>query len=664
MAKLEIKRIEILALIEDSKMILDSIQRKGVMEISDYEEHEALYKLSTSQSLSIFEKSMATAISAQSVLDTYAPQKKPLLSTIEGRTELTASEFVNKSENVDLTLRKCYELNALKKTILDNRAEIVRNEALMDSIRPWLDLDIPMKVKGTAKTQVIIGSLPSLFTQESLLVAISQELPEVEEIDAQVVYSAKDQSCVVVFCLKEDAIVVEQALRGLGFARPSETYSTIPKEYLEKIENKNVQSRRKIEDAEDKIKTFADSRNDIEFVIDYFTLRLEKYESLEKISLSENIFVLKGFIPKNRAFALAEELEKKYAAAVTITRPEEDKELPVLLKNNDFVAPVESVTEMYSLPSKGDVDPNPIMAFFYYVFFGIMLSDGGYGLVMVISMLVAKKKFNLEEKTKKTVNFFLYCGISTTFWGAMFGGWFGDIIQIVGKEFFNRDIPSLAIWFEPVQDPMKLLLYSFLFGIIHLFVGLGVRFSILWKMGKKLDAVLDVIPVYLLVLGVAPLGAGVVITVPTAIATVGKYLALVGAVLIVLTAGRSTKNIIGKLGGGLYGLYNAGAGYMSDILSYSRLLALGLSTGVIASVVNVLGTIPSNLVFKGFLLVFVFIVGHTVNIAVNLIGAYVHTSRLQYVEFFSKFYEGGGRAFTPLKADTKYYRFKEEINNV
>ncbi|NLX93490.1 MAG: V-type ATP synthase subunit I [Clostridiales bacterium] len=664
MAKIAMKRIEILALIEDSKMILDSLQRKGIVEISDYEEHEALYKLSTSQSLSIFEKSKATAVSAQTVLDMYVPQKTSLLSAMEGRKELTASEFISKSENADATLRKCYELNALYKSITENRIEIVRNEASMDSIRPWLDLDISMKVKGTVETQVFIGNLPSLFTKESLLLALSETLPEVEEIDAQVVCSSKDQSCAIVFCMKGDAPAVEQGLREMGFVRPAETGVTIPKEHFEELEKKNIQLKKKIEDAEESIKTFADIRDELEFVIDYFALRIEKYESLKKISLSKNTFILKGYISENHAVSIAKELEQKYAAAVTITQPEEDEEPPILLKNNAFAAPVESVTEMYSLPNNDDVDPNPIMAFFYYMFFGIMLSDGGYGLVMVIAMLIAKKKFNLEEKTKKTVNFFLYCGLSTVFWGAMFGGWFGDIIQIVGKQFFDKDIPSLALWFEPVRDPMKLLLYSFLFGIIHLFVGLGVRFSILWKLGKKLDAILDVVPVYLLVLGAAPLGAGVVIAVPVAIATIGKYLAMAGAVLIVLTSGRSTKNIVGKLGGGLYGLYNAGAGYMSDILSYSRLLALGLSTGVIASVVNVLGTIPSNLVTKAFMLIFVFVIGHTVNIAVNLIGSYVHTNRLQYVEFFSKFYEGGGRAFTPLKADTKYYRFKEEVKDV
>lgn len=137
---------------------------------------------------------------------------------------------------------------------------------------------------------------------------------------------------------------------------------------------------------------------------------------------------------------------------------------------------------------------------------------------------------------------------------------------------------------------------------------------------------------------------------------------LAGVVLVILTSGRSSKNIIGKLGGGLYGLYNVASGYLGDILSYSRLLALGLCTGVIATVINMLGTeLVSNTVMKAVVLVFVCLFGHTLNIAINLIGAYVHTNRLQYVEFFSKFYEGGGRSFTPLKINTKHYKFKEEL---
>ena len=378
--------------------------------------------------------------------------------------------------------------------------------------------------------------------------------------------------------------------------------------------------------------------------------------------MTNRVFVLRGYIPEKRVEKVVGALEKSYTVAVEVTDPDrETQDAPVLLENNAFAAPVESITEMYSLPGKDDIDPNPVMAFFYYVFFGLMLSDAGYGLLMVIAMLFAKAKLKLEPKMKKTVNMFLYCGISTMFWGTMFGSWFGDAPQVIAREFFGKEIGSTAVWFEPVNDPMKLLLYSFLFGIIHLFVGLGVRFYMLWKDGKHLDAICDVVPVYLLVTGAAPLCAGIIIDVPTMFTTIGKYLAIAGAVLTVLTSGRSSKNILGKLGGGLYGLYNTASGYLGDILSYSRLLALGLSTGVIATVINLLGTMPGNKIVKLILFIFVFLVGHTANIAINLIGTYVHTNRLQYVEFFSKFYEGGGRSFTPLKANTKHFRFKEEI---
>ena len=219
---------------------------------------------------------------------------------------------------------------------------------------------------------------------------------------------------------------------------------------------------------------------------------------------------------------------------------------------------------------------------------------------------------------------------------------------------------DISLWMDPIKQPMTLLIVSFLIGIAHLFLGLGVHFVHLWKQGKKFDAFCDVIPTYLLVGGAAPLCGTVITTVPESVTSVAKWVAIAGVVLVVLTAGRSSKNIFAKLGGGLYGLYNVASGYLSDILSYSRLLALGLSTGIIAQVVNMLGTLPENTVVKAILLVVVFIVGHALNMAINLLGAYVHANRLQYVELFSKFYEGGGEPFKPFKMDTKYMKLKEE----
>lgn len=666
MAKLKMKSIELIAPLEQSKEIVDLLQRMGTVELTDCEEGDALYKLSTGVTVSTFERFLTAAESAQKTLDKYAPQKKGLikglLSSFDGRKEVEFSDYLKKSDRADDILRECYKINSLEGDIREAEVDNVRCRTAMDALEPWLGLDIPMQSKGTETTAVFVGTFPIEYDVQSLLSALAEAAPDCSEVDVDIVSATQERTCAVIFCHRECEKEIFEALRELNFAWPGDPTKHPPKVRYERLRKQIESNDADSCSAQKEIAEFAGSREDIAFVADYFRIQKEKYSALEKLAMTNRVFVLRGYIPEKRVEKVVGALEKSYTVAVEVTDPDpETQDVPVLLENNAFAAPVESITEMYSLPGKDDIDPNPVMAFFYYVFFGLMLSDAGYGLLMVIAMLFAKAKLKLETRTKKTVNMFLYCGISTMFWGTMFGSWFGDAPQVIAREFFGKEIGSTAVWFEPVNDPMKLLLYSFLFGIIHLFVGLGVRFYMLWKDGKHLDAICDVVPVYLLVTGAAPLCAGIIIDVPTILTTIGKYLAIVGAVLTVLTSGRSSKNILGKLGGGLYGLYNTASGYLGDILSYSRLLALGLSTGVIATVINLLGTMPGNKIVKLILFIFVFLVGHTANIAINLIGTYVHTNRLQYVEFFSKFYEGGGRSFTPLKANTKHFRFKEEI---
>ena len=398
-------------------------------------------------------------------------------------------------------------------------------------------------------------------------------------------------------------------------------------------------------------------------MVDYLTMRKDKYDALNSLGFTESTFVLTGFIPEKYCDSLRKEIEEKHVAYIEFTDPSEDEEVPVLLENGRFSAPLEGITKMYAMPSKDDVDPTPVMAFFYYLLFGMMLSDAGYGILMVIGTMIALKKFKLEDSMRKTLIMFRNCGISTVIWGALFGSWFGDIVQVVGKQFFDKDVGSIALWFQPLDDPIKLLLFSFGIGILHLFLGVAVAFYMSWRDGRKLDAIFDAVPIYLIILGVAPLGAGILTEVPSTLKTVGGYMLIAGVVLLVLTAGRSSKNIFGKLFGGLYALYNTATGWLSDILSYSRLLALGLATGSIASVINLIGTMPENKIIKLVLLVVVFVIGHTANLAINLLGAYVHTDRLQFVELFSKFYTGGGREFEPLTVNTKYLKFKEENSN-
>jgi V/A-type H+-transporting ATPase subunit I len=270
----------------------------------------------------------------------------------------------------------------------------------------------------------------------------------------------------------------------------------------------------------------------------------------------------------------------------------------------------------------------------------------------VITGLILKK-YKLEGMKYRMVKLFFYCGISTAFFGALFGGWFGDIVTVAGKTFFNVDITVPPIWFNPLDDPMKLLIFCFIIGGIHIFIGMGLSAWLSIKDGRPLDAVFDVGLWYLLLIGATLLLIGV-------IPDVAKWMAIIGAVGILLTAGRNKKGI-GKIIGGLGSLYGI-TGYLSDVLSYSRLLALGLASSVIASVVNTMGSFGGSGIKGVVLMTFAFVVGHTYNFAINGLGSFVHSCRLQYVEFFGKFYESGGEAFQPFGENTKYVDILREEN--
>lgn len=340
---------------------------------------------------------------------------------------------------------------------------------------------------------------------------------------------------------------------------------------------------------------------------------------------------------------------------VEITDVPEDEEAPVLFKNNGFSKPVEEITATYSMPSKRDIDPNPIMAFFYYLFFGMMFSDAGYGILTMIGTgyLGFVKKYKPDF-----MKMFFYCGISTTFWGFMYGSFFGDLIYRFSITFLGKEFTLSPIWVDPAKEPLLLLIFSVLLGLIQILVGLGISFYMNWRAGDKKDAVYDIGSWILIISGVIVLVGGIFLK-ASPLTTVGTVMAVLGALIVVLMKGRSNKNIIMRLFSGILGLYDI-TSYVSDALSYSRLMALGLATGVIAQVVNIMGTLAGKSIIGAVMFVLVFIVGHLLNFAINMLGAYVHTNRLQYVEFYSKFYEGGGRAFKPLGMNTEYYNFKEK----
>lgn len=662
MAKLKMKKIEIAGLMSDSKDIIDLLQRSGFIELTEQEELPLFSCIDTNYGVSQTNKYLSYVSQARDTLKQYVPMKgKGLAGMLTPRSPITLEEYLKRSGDTDKILNLCFDINSSGKRITDSRAAIIRNNTLIESISPWKALDIPMSWGGSAHTAMLVGTLPERYDRESILLILASELPELDAYDIEIVSASQEQTNIAILCMKADAPELERVLRGHGFSRPSELSKQLPAERIDGLNEENKRLEKLIQESIDAVKSYSESYDDIDFLEDYLILRRDKYTQLSRVLMSDNVFFLTGYIPQERTEKLLGKITKKYDIAYMLHDIAEDEEEPVLLKNNGFVAPVESVTAMYALPLKEDIDPTPVMSFFYYFFFGMMFSDGGYGLIMVLGTAFALIKFDLEEKMRNTCKMFLYCGISTVFWGAMYGSWFGDIINVIRTDFMGLETVRLHVWMDPLNEIMKLLVYCFIFGIVHLFVGVGVKAVMLLRKGKVLDAFCESIPAYLSVLGIAPTFLGLFSEqIPQVLKTYGMYMFIAGLVLVVLTAGRESKSIGGKLGSGLFAVYNLISGYLGDVLSYSRLLALGLATGVIASVINMLVALPQSMALKIIMLIVVFPLGQIANFAINVIGAYVHACRLQFVEFFGKFYDGGGKAFDPLRVNTKHYRFKAE----
>lgn len=657
MAKVKLMGFEIISLLSDSKKLVEYLQKTSAVQFENAED-EGLIKYKTDGIVLALQKKHDNVKKAYEIIESQCEIKKTFIEKFNDCTEIEYNDYKILTDKSEELLTKCAEIHSLFAEIEDTKNSIAKQQTMIDYYTAWGDLDIPMASRRTATTDIFIGTFKNAYSEEKIYELIKEENPTLSDIIVQVVSSQKLLTCAVIMCHHSDAAALESALKAKGFIIPDKLAPKTPKKALEDCEEEIKRLNEKIVSLKDEIKKYEKYYKDIRFLSDYLTAQKDKYMAVENAASTEKTFYVKGYIPAAISEEIKFEVENSFKAQMELYEPDYDNEdVPVLLKNNSFAGGTESVTNMYSPPSNKDIDPNPIMSFFYYALFGLMLSDAGYGLLMIIASIFAKKKLKLRDNMKKTVDMVLYCGIATVFWGAMFGGFFGDLIPTICKSFLGiANPPSFAIWMEPMTNSIELLLYCFLFGIVHLFTGLLIRGYMLLRDKNYIGAFCDTLPVMVFVSGFAIVGAGFFTTVPQKISSLGTKLLIVGAVLIVLTAGRSGKNILGKLGGGLYGLYNTASGYLGDILSYSRLLALSLVTGVIANVINLLGSMTGSIL----LFIPIFLIGHTINIAINLIGTYVHTCRLQYVEFFSKFYEGSGRIFTPFKINSKFFTIKEE----
>ena len=670
MAVLEMQRISICALKKERKKILEFLQQTGVVEIdANVQEDDVFQKMDTASARGVFEKNAQVAERALEILQTYVPEKKGMLASLEGKAQVDMSAYNSVIERQDAIMSKARQLVALDRQTAENKANILKRENQMEALEPWKDLDVPMNFMGTKKTTAFIGSISSVLTPETLHQGIAQAVPEIEAYDAEIISCDKDQTYVCVICTAKDAQAMEEGLRTMGFARPSQIGSLVPAQRQAQLAKKREALIQKNEEIAAEIASYGEVRRELELVADYYRVRLAKYEILGGLIQSKSTFLITGYVPKQAAGTRVEKLESQFTLTAELMEIPEEEDAPVLLKNNKLSASFEGVVESFGLPGKGEIDPTAVMSWCYIFLFGLMLSDAAYGFIVFAACAVLLKKFpRMGEGMQKSLRMFMYCGLSTLFWGVMFGGYFGDVVDVVARTFFGVEATIKPLWFIPLNDPMKMLVYSMLFGLIHMFLGLGLKAYMLLRDKRYLDCFCDVGLWVIFLLGLifmflpSSMFASIsqmYFTFPPAVNTLAKGMAIGGAVGICLMSGRDNKNFLLRIALGAYDLYNV-TGWLSDVLSYSRLLALGLATGVIASVINSMGSMAGSGVVGAVVFILVFIVGHVLNLLINLLGAYVHTNRLQYVEFFGKFYEGGGRPFNPFNMQTKYVDLKEE----
>ncbi len=643
----KMEKLFIYGLSDDTANLVKSLMKCGCVEISDPRvlsgsEEETPLVEKRSETLYELEQKGAKIASVITTLAQYSPKKK----LFAPRDEVDFDSLED-SKLIEKAMKVCDESDRIQKELAQLKSQQGRQMFERDSLLPWKNLDITLGTTSTKTCQVRLMTLPLAINPDDM----STELQTAGVCaDVEVVSTDKDMHYLVLFATNDNFAQAEELLRQYSGSRINFNATGTPKDEISKCEAEIKRLDKEISAKETEMEKLGEQSDMLKTVYDAVSVHTDCEKAGEMLLHTETTAVLGAWVPV-RQKSRVEAVLDKYTCYYEYKEPENAEEPPVLLRNHPLIRPFETVTEMYSLPAYYGYDPNAVMAPFFFIFFGMMLSDAGYGLILAVAGFWLSKKMG----GSKLMTMLGYCGLSTIFWGILYGGIFGDAITVIAKTFFGIDyvLPALI---NPLEEPMTILIMSFAFGAIHLFVGLGVQAYMLIKRGHPWAALFDVGFWYFVLMGLPLALLGGVV------GQIGTYVAITGAIGLVLTQGRDKKNPILKFTSGLLSLYGI-TGYFSDVLSYSRIMALGLATGVIASVVNTMGSMGGANIVGAIMFLAVFVFGHLLNLAINALGSYVHTSRLQYVEFFGKFFEGGGKPFAPLRINTQYINVinKEEI---
>ena len=645
MSIVKMKRVRLIALAEDREALLAGLLHAGCLEVREPTdalndpEMAALLKRDTSVAadarvrLNLIKQAVET-------LDRYAPSKGGGLFTPRapiGEAALLDPDALQKAVDLSETI------TAHAKTISALSTRETRLEADRLALLPWENETIPLDLAGTRTVSVLLGVVPAATELAELTGAVEEAAPETA---VTCLFSDKEQHYLEILVHKSVETAALETLRrfGFSFSQLKEMTGTVS-ENLRRIESEQEDCRARREEELQALKTLAPKKKELQVATDRINQVIATETVKERLLTGGAILYLEGWVPAPELAALEETLSGFDCAYETSDPVEEEYPVvPVQLKNNLITRPLNMVTEMYSLPAYDGVDPNPLMAPFFILFYGIMMADMGYGLLMMLAAVFVLRKAKPQGTMAHLFGLMGLCGISTFIMGALTGGFFGDFITQLTTIINPANPVVLPALFTPLDDTLMILIGAMCLGFVQIVTGMVISVVEKCRHGEFMDAFWEEITWFLVFLGggLAVLG----------VTSIVLYAALALVVLGPVVTGKGFGRITGIFGS----LYNHVTGYFGDILSYSRLMALMLAGSVIAQVFNTLGAIPGNVV----IFFIISLAGNALNFALNLLGCYVHDLRLQCLEYFGKFYKDGGQPFRPLKIQTKYVEVVKE----
>lgn len=589
-------------------------------------------------------------------LRNYAEPRKGLANVLAPRVVIDEQSYdkVTSDEQILKIIDRSEQLEA---SIERARSECETLGTALDELRPWEPLQTPVEEIGQlARTICQAGLMPTGQFRN-----VQENIGELGGAIQQIAIAGNRHACLVAY-LKESANDVQKLLRSaefeqVSFAPRTGTVAELIREHTEKLDDKQQQLQNHIETAA----TLAENLLKLEILHDHYENLLDREQTRGTAPATQRTVLLEGWVKEKDYKRLEKTVSRFGASSLSRVEPAEDEQIPVEIENKNYVRPFEVITRLYGMPQHFEVDPTVFLAPFFALFFAVCLTDAGYGLVIIILMALFIKKMQGDKKLMWMLGI---CAGPTVVAGALTGGWFGDAIQqFMPGQSEQTGLTALRekiMWFDPLDKPMNFFFLAIVLGYVQILTGLAIAFVHNLRQKQYIAALCDQLTWLVILNSVVIALLSYFKVVPAEIGSFFGKLALLPAVVILLFSQRQG-GWAGRIGMGIYHLFS-GIFFLGDVLSYLRLMALGMVTAGLAMAINVIAGIASDIPYGvGIVaMIVVLVTGHGFNLAISGLGAFVHTLRLQYVEFFPKFLIGGGRSFEPLSKQYKHIYIKRE----